>query len=516
MNLRQCIRFVIASNVFLCGVCSHSPEVVSAQGASRSQESQKSASVKQAAQAADFGPMQKYVSEQATFVLYAPKGWRISEGTQPGFKTVSAADPSGSYEVALFTGASPTGNDLTALAKRFAGGIGRRFPDLQLRNAMFSPDRTKATFDGAYTGLQRERKEFKAWITMTGTQFTYQSIEAPEGQLATAKPLLLTILSNIRVMKGGFSEGKGAQAERVSFVPYRLRDGSASFQMPQGWQCREFGKGAFAAGDRERGRSFIVGAVELISPQMRVNVPGVITAPYMPPQQAWPFITGRIGLAANMHFEKVIPRQDLVQQMSQAYTGILTIEEMIYTFDSKTGKDKGYTLGLSFGARSGANWTFRHMTVAARADEFDAFLPNFVTMLQSYRIDDRWAANYVAQGMQRLRQLQQQTSAMVTRNASEIHQMMQAAYDERQRSQEYIDYQRTSYIRGQQDWVSSMEGGTVYRSDSWGMRNMTTGEYYESKYLDYYHFTGGNPKYNEQLQPIDSRALWEKHIEGRH
>jgi hypothetical protein len=56
--------------------------------------------------------------------------------------------------------------------------------------------------------------------------------------------------------------------------------------------------------------------------------------------------------------------------------------------------------------------------------------------------------------MQRLRQLQRQTSEMVARNAREIREMMQSAYDERQRSQDYIDYQRANYIRGQQDWVS--------------------------------------------------------------
>lgn len=90
--------------------------------------------------------------------------------------------------------------------------------------------------------------------------------------------------------------------------------------------------------------------------------------------------------------------------------------------------------------------------------------------------------------------------------------MMQAAYDERQRSMDYIDYQRTSYIRGQQDWISSMEGGAVYRSDSWGTKNTTTGEYWEGKAYDYYRFQGQNPKYNEQMQPVDSRALWERHI----
>jgi hypothetical protein len=39
--------------------------------------------------------------------------------------------------------------------------------------------------------------------------------------------------------------------------------------------------------------------------------------------------------------------------------------------------------------------------------------------------------------------------------------MMQAAYDERQKITDYIDYQRTNHIRGTSDWIS---GGTVYQS----------------------------------------------------
>ena len=32
--------------------------------------------------------MQKFVSEQATFVVYVPKGWRVTEGGQQGFRTI--------------------------------------------------------------------------------------------------------------------------------------------------------------------------------------------------------------------------------------------------------------------------------------------------------------------------------------------------------------------------------------------------------------------------------------------
>jgi len=98
------------------------------------------------------------------------------------------------------------------------------------------------------------------------------------------------------------------------------------------------------------------------------------------------------------------------------------------------------------------------MTVAAPADQFEAFASNFVTMCQSYKINDKFAQDYIARGMERLRQMQKETAAIVARNAREIREMMQAAYDERQKSMEYIDYQRTKYIRGESDWVSSMEG----------------------------------------------------------
>jgi hypothetical protein len=113
--------------------------------------------------------------------------------------------------------------------------------------------------------------------------------------------------------------------------------------------------------------------------------------------------------------------------------------------------------------------------------------------------------------MARLRQLQQQTADKVARNAREIHEMMQSAYDERQKRMDYIDYQRKRYIRGESDWISQMEGGTVYRSDRWGTKNTSSGDYSEGQPYNYFNFTGKNPRYNEQMEEINSRALYEKY-----
>jgi hypothetical protein len=458
-------------------------------------------------------PMEKYASQDAIFVVYKPQGWVVTEGAQPTFRTISIADPTGGGEAAMFLGTSPTGADMLALTKRFLGGIGQQFPDLQILAASVSNDKHRVAVSASFTYPTTGKREFRCWVSGRGDEFIFESIETPAGAFNRTRPLLLTILSNVRVFKGAFAASGAAPAPLPVLVPHQLSDGSASFRMPQDWGCKELGKGNFVAGDQGGQHAFIVASVDVMTPRLGVNVPGVPVAPYQSPSRAMQTLTAWQGAASNMKFESVIPRKDVADQMAQVYTsGPITVEEFIYTCDTKAGKTKGYTFGFTFGSRTDTNWNFRHLTVMAPAGGFNAALPAFEAMLRSYQINDEWARSYVEQGMARLRQLQQQTSAMVARNAREIHDMMQAAYDERQRSQDYIDYQRTSYIRGEQDWVSGMEGGTVYHTDSWGTRNTTTGETWAGQPYDYVNFAGRNPQHNEDMTPIDSRALWEQHI----
>jgi hypothetical protein len=84
-----------------------------------------------------------------------------------------------------------------------------------------------------------------------------------------------------------------------------------------------------------------------------------------------------------------------------------------------------------------------------------------------------------------------------------------AAYRERQKSMEYIDYKRTGYIRGEQEWVSQAEGGALYKSDHWGLsREGKT--VVEGQDFNYYNYKGQNPRYNETMTPVDiSREVYE-------
>lgn len=456
--------------------------------------------------------MEKYVSKGAVFVLYKPVGWTVSEGEQPAFRTILITEPNGKGEAALFYGRNPAGDDLVVLAKAFLATIGQKYPDLRVTAASVSKDKRRLAVRATFTRPSSGMRDFHIWLSGKADEFMFSSIEAPQGALARTKPLLLTILSNIRVFKGAFAGGSPV-VQLPPLGPYQLRDGSARFLMPQGWTCKELGKGNFVAADPAGKYAFVVASVDIVTPQLGVSVPGFPVAPYQSPSKAMRMLSTWQGSASNMKFEKVIPREDVAREMAGVYTaGPVTVEEFIYTCDIRAGRSRGYSFGFTFGSRLNTSWNFRHLTVMAPADKFNGVLGTFIRMLDSYQIDDEWAKTYVQQGMARLRQLQKQTAAIVARNAQEIHDMMQAAYDERQRSMDYIDYQRTNYIRGEQDWISGTEGGSVYHTDSWGTRNTVTGESWEGRPYDYIHFGGSNPKQNEDMTPIDSRALWERHI----
>jgi hypothetical protein len=189
-------------------------------------------------------------------------------------------------------------------------------------------------------------------------------------------------------------------------------------------------------------------------------------------------------------------------------------EHCLYTFNDRQGRRcKGYTIGFTGMGVTGFSWGFLGMTVTAPADEFATMAATFAQMMASYRINDAYARSYVEVGMRRVQQETQRTIGLIQRNHAEITQMINDVYRERQLSQDYIDYQRTRYIRGESDWVSASEGGAVYRSDRWGLQNRTTGDRVDGQPFNYFNFRGGAGGYGN-LQEINSREMWQR-VYGR-
>ncbi len=62
--------------------------------------------------------IEKYLSKEAIFLLYKPKGWLVNEASQPTFRTINVADPAGACEAAMFFGTNPLGNDSASRSGR--------------------------------------------------------------------------------------------------------------------------------------------------------------------------------------------------------------------------------------------------------------------------------------------------------------------------------------------------------------------------------------------------------------
>lgn len=456
--------------------------------------------------------MEKYVSKEATVVLYRPIGWDVYENTGRNWHSVAVADPSSQYEAGLVIGTDSSGAGIYDLVDYIPTSFSRHSTEVALKNAKLSPDGSKLVFEMGYAPQGKGSYTGKCWISQSGGNFTIFSCQAPATEFKNSSRLLLTILTNIRMMRAA---GNGASAQLPQPLPLKpmtLSDGSATFAIPANWTFVDLGKCSFVASNPSGPGSFMVCSTEILSPNLGVQLPNVPVSPYLVPHKALQFLAESQGLASDMQFD-VTPRADLARLIATVYTaGPVNVEEFVYTYRSHSVPCKGYSFGVSFGSRIGAGWRFWHISAGMPARDFDAFLPTIQKMVQTYRIDDKYAMNYIAEGTRKLRQMVKETADLVARNSRDIHAMMQAAYDERQRSQDYIDYQRTNYIRGQSDWVSGMEGGSVYHTDNWGTRNTATGETLEGKPFDYINFTGANPRYNEQMTPVNSRELYERFV----
>ena len=456
--------------------------------------------------------IRKFVTPGADFVLYLPQGWNCTEKTGDGYLSLIVEDPSGLFGAVMDYGFSRQAG--SGQAKLMIERLARQFPTLRLANSMRNNDYSRVVFDGLFTDPAKGKREFRCWVTNNAGNFLCSRIEGPEGRLGENREMLLSVLANVRLIKGAFRSGASMP---VALVPHQLSDGSASFQLPQGWRVQDLGKTQFIAVDPSGRFSFMVARAEMITPRLGVRSPGILVLPYMSPHDAMKSLCAQLGIATNMQFLWINRHQDMEQSVARTSAAGMTsaIEDFLYTCDGKVGRSKGFTFGMCFYSRLGTNWSMNHFTVGAPEDQFDAFSPNFANMLQSYRINEAWVSDYISRGLENLRRLERQTSEIVTRNAQEIHSMIQAAYEERQRSQDYIDYQRTNYIRGEQDWISSVEGGTVYHSDTWGLTNTAIGEFSKGQPFDYVHFQGENPKYRETMISVDNRELWQKYVQGK-
>ncbi len=101
---------------------------------------------------------------------------------------------------------------------------------------------------------------------------------------------------------------------------------------------------------------------------------------------------------------------------------------------------------------------------------------------------------------------------MMSRYAEEMRQSSLASHQNRIRSSDLISYKFSTYMRGEQEWVTGLEGGRIYTSDHWGLSSGGK-TIVEGPPFNYYNYRGD---YEYGHIPVDSSCEVFEAVKGSH
>jgi len=456
---------------------------------------------------------EKYVSKHLTFTILRPAGWRVEESWQenPAQWAFSISEPQGLYCVSCTQGYSPVGKDAMKIVQFVTAELFRRIPNLQILPTARSRqvgEKTIFLFEGTYTNAKGQKRHFRSMVSGGDGMMLHQRIEAPEGKLDEAAPILLQTLANLRVAKNvfPFDEGSTAQAERqqtgtTPLVPRRLAGGWGGFALPADWQYQDLGKGQVLASDPSQQVYFVAATVEFTNPRYAplIKAPGLLYSEFKPPHQALAFACTRQGVGSDFRFQ-VHERPDMVAWLRAHLTGgrPCAVEDFLYTFQHKGRRYKGVSLGYCVGTYMDAQFALGHITGWAPEGEFDSRLPLFGRIMTSYQLNDQKVGDYIAQGMSKYYAGLQDLGRQIAANSEQMRRENYELFMQRDRVREYTSYQTTRMIMGEYDYLAGASG--YVRGDPSGLytadgNRITSEPYGES-------ITRG-------MQEINSRQLYE-------
>jgi len=462
--------------------------------------------------------LELFVALDRTFAIYKPVGWQVQTQEYPNGRTVMAVAPLGHAFVQLtLLGTDDRTNDSVQLAATTLKNIRAQNPGLRVAWVRTTADRRRTVVEIDYERPDRTAVRGRQYFLLNFPEARVFGYEIEASRFAAMQPELVSVLANFTVLdptQFRMPASRDAGVIETALQPRRLQDGSATLQLPADWQMLG-AKGAVLTKSRDGNAGFAFSTADFWgasnipyfdSPQL----PGVIHAPYMPPVDALVTLMKRHG---SRDF-RVLQRASDPARAAAVSAGInrrSDVETALLAFTNESGvRCKGYFEVIGTSPLASGHWGILYFAVWAAEAQFDRYLPMLVQISASFRIDERWAADYIARGIENLKRQMAKTSQMMADTARSARESSLAAFQERARSSDYIDYKRTQTIRGEQEWVSQVEGGALYRSDHWGLSR--EGERVgEGQPYNYYNYEGGNPRYNEQMTPVDaSREVYER------
>ncbi len=426
-----------------------------------------------------FSDFEYIVTEDGNFGLYKPKGWKVGTQKYPNGRMVFVTDRENLAQVNMtFLENIDPQHDAVSFAKATVKNVSKQMLGLKIIEARSGPDRMHTVVRYQRSGPQNTLMEGKSCFNVKRPTAVVFGYEAPAKRFRETVPTLLTVISNITLLDAQAyqrlaTRGKGGGPNLLPMRKASAPDGTCSLLVPEGWNLAA-GKGAALCNTPDGDTGFIFTVIEFVGKSQipyfdSSTIPGNLRYNYMPPVDAL--------LVAMKHFGftnlRALERSSNPAAANQAAAFLkrkTEAEIAVISYTSKNGVPCiGYFDVLGSHPTNTGQWGIIPTGIWAPASQFGRSLPSLLQVAESFQINQQWAAEQVRLGMANLREQMKKTSSMMSRYAEEMRQSSLAAHQNRMKSMDFISYKFSTYMRGQQEWVTGLEGGKIYTTDHWGL-----------------------------------------------
>jgi len=462
-----------------------------------------------------FANYEYHVTEDGAFGLYKPKGWKVGTQRYSNGKMVFVTDESGLSQVNMtFLENIDPGLDSVSFASVTLKNVIKEMPDLKILDAKSSRDRMHTVVKYQRTGNKQHLIEGRSCFNVKRPTALATGYEAPSEQFKERLSTLLTVIANIAPLDAQGYQRLASDTKGKGTVPLPMRessapDGTCRLSIPQGWTLTA-GKGAALCTSSDGDIGYLFANISFVG-QSRIpyfdsrSIPGNLRYNYMMPVDAL-IVAGRHSGSRDHRIIERYPNPSWAKEASFSLKRGVDAEVALISFTSKNGVPvTGYYDVLGLHPDNAGQWAIIPMGFWAPTSQFAKYLPTLLKIAESYRINEQWATDYVRRGQEKVREMMKRTSSMMSRYAEEMRQSSLAGHQNRMKSSDFTSYKFSTYMRGEQEWVTSLEGGTVVTTDHWGL-SVGGKSIVEGPPFNYYNFQG--EKYG--LIPVDiSREVYE-------
>ena len=446
-----------------------------------------------------------YISSDKIYALHKPTTWKTTDTIDPDFYRVKVTSPDEASLVDFYWARNLSGNPEAASALLLYRKIlSQTYQKVTVEKAWeTTSDQTRIVADIALQAAGVEMKG-RFYIEATETGISAQGYAAPVKMLASRRPLLLNIMSSmafLKVLHQGEESGSPVQA---ALVTRRAPDGSLTVRLPGDWDFLA-AQGKIVAGAPGGGMGFIFTAFSgnPMLPDASI-AQGVIGSRYLTPDQTVPFLLQGFGHSSPEVTSST--RDTATMDAGRATLGReCDAADISAVWMSSSGMPcMGVFKVMNTLPAVMEQWSSVVMGIWGPQTDFIRYVPLLEEVASSYAVNDAFARSYIQSGLANLRRLQQKTGEAI-RSLNDARADNQAAWEARQERKDYMDSKWDDYRRGNSYWVSDIEGGRIYQTDSSGVKDMATGDYYEGSGYSWVNFEGRNPRHpSEDMRELSS------------